>query len=89
MALMLVASVVEAQEQPSVTESRGLRIVWTVQPQTRDFTAVCGQIFNDTIDEDSLPGVSVRSDVDINPATAVGISDQARSRNDQACLCAL
>ena len=30
-----------------MTESRGLRIVWTVQPQTRDFTAVCGQIFND------------------------------------------
>jgi len=30
-----------------VTESRGLRILWTVQPQTRDFSAVCGQIFND------------------------------------------
>ena len=30
-----------------VTESRGLRIVWTVEPQTRDFTAVCGHIFND------------------------------------------
>ena len=36
-----------AQEQPTVTESRGLRIQWTVQPQTRDFSAVCGQIFND------------------------------------------
>ena len=47
MAVTLVAGVVGAQEQPTVTESRGLRIVWTVQPQTRDFTAVCGQIFND------------------------------------------
>ena len=28
-------------------ESRGLRITWTVEPQTRDFTAVCGNIFND------------------------------------------
>jgi hypothetical protein len=31
----------------NVTESRGLRILWTVEPQTRDFTAVCGHIFND------------------------------------------
>src|SRR6267142_208957 len=31
----------------NVTESRGLRIQWTVEPQTRDFTAVCGRIFND------------------------------------------
>jgi hypothetical protein len=46
-AMMLGAGVVGAQEQPTVTESRGLRIVWTVQPQTRDFSAVCGQIFND------------------------------------------
>ena len=29
------------------TESRGLRIQWTVEPQTRDFNAVCGHIFND------------------------------------------
>ena len=29
------------------TESRGLRIQWTVEPQTRDFTAVCGHIYND------------------------------------------
>lgn len=28
-------------------ESRGLRVTWTVEPQTRDFTAVCGNIFND------------------------------------------
>ena len=29
------------------TESRGLRITWTVEPQTRDFTAVCGHIYNE------------------------------------------
>ena len=46
-AVVLGTGAVGAQEQPTVTESRGLRIVWTVQPQTRDFTAVCGQIFND------------------------------------------
>ena len=46
-AVVLGAGAVGAQEQPTVTESRGLRVVWTVQPQTRDFTAVCGQIFND------------------------------------------
>lgn len=44
--LLLPGSAATAQE-PSVTESRGLRIQWTVQPQTRDFSAVCGQIFND------------------------------------------
>jgi hypothetical protein len=46
-AVVFGAGAVGAQEQPTVTESRGLRVVWTVQPQTRDFTAVCGQIFND------------------------------------------
>jgi hypothetical protein len=44
--LLLLASAAAAQA-PTVTESRGLRILWTVQPQTRDFDAVCGQIFND------------------------------------------
>ena len=43
--LLLAGSAVTAQEA-TVTESRGLRIQWTVQPQTRDFSAVCGQIFN-------------------------------------------
>jgi hypothetical protein len=47
MAVILGAAGAGAQEQPTVTESRGLRIQWTVQPQTRDFSAVCGQIFND------------------------------------------
>ena len=47
MVVLVGAAAALAQEQPTVTESRGLRIQWTVQPQTRDFTAVCGQIFND------------------------------------------
>ncbi len=48
--LLMVCSSAAAQmsvPSPEVTESRGLRIVWTVEPQTRDFTAVCGHIFND------------------------------------------
>src|SRR5262245_21400612 len=47
--LSLAGSVMAQQSVPSqeVTESRGLRITWTVEPQTRDFTAVCGHIFND------------------------------------------
>jgi len=46
MAVLLGAAVAFGQA-PTVTESRGLRIQWTVEPQTRDFNAVCGQIFND------------------------------------------
>ena len=45
-AVLLCAASVGAQV-PTVTESRGLRIQWTAEAQTRDFTAVCGQIFND------------------------------------------
>ena len=45
-AALLCAAAVQAQA-PTVTESRGLRIQWTVEAQTRDFSAVCGQIFND------------------------------------------
>jgi len=47
--LSLAGSVTAQQSVPSqeVTESRGLRITWTVETQTRDFTAVCGNIFND------------------------------------------
>jgi hypothetical protein len=44
--LLLLGGAATAQT-PTVTESGGLRIQWTVEPQTRDFTAVCGQIFND------------------------------------------
>jgi hypothetical protein len=46
MAVVLGAAVAFAQA-PTVTQSRGLRIQWTVESQTRDFNAVCGQIFND------------------------------------------
>ena len=49
--LVLALSGSAAAQSPvpnaEVTESRGLRIQWTVEPQTRDFTAVCGHIFND------------------------------------------
>lgn len=45
--MLLVMGAAAAAQEPAVTESRGLRILWTVQPQTRDFSAVCGQIFND------------------------------------------
>ena len=31
----------------AATARQGLRIQWTIEPQTRDFTAVCGHIFND------------------------------------------
>ena len=46
-ALVLLGAAAASAQAPTVIESRGLRIQWTVQPQTRDFTAVCGQIFND------------------------------------------
>jgi len=49
---LVLASVTSAGAQAPVpevqtTESRGLRIQWTVEPQTRDFNAVCGHIYND------------------------------------------
>ena len=47
LAILLGAAAAGAQGQPNVTETRGLRIQWTVEPQTRDFTAICGQVFND------------------------------------------
>jgi hypothetical protein len=51
-ALVLLLGTAATAQTPSlsnvnVTESLGLRIQWTVEPQTRDFTAVCGNIFND------------------------------------------
>jgi hypothetical protein len=47
--LTLAGTVAAQTPVPSaeVTQSRGLRIQWTTEPQTRDFTAVCGHIFND------------------------------------------
>ena len=58
--LLLMGGAVAAQE-PTVTESRGLRIQWTVQPQTRDFSAVCGQIFNDQRTSAKNIGLMVQS----------------------------
>jgi len=49
--VLLLGTTATAQTTPvppvNSTESRGLRITWTVEPQTRDFTAVCGNVFND------------------------------------------
>ena len=50
--LVLLLGTAATAQTPSVppvtvTESQGLRIQWTIEPQTRDFTAVCGHIFND------------------------------------------
>jgi len=50
-ALLLCLATTAGAQAPvpemQTTESRGLRIQWTVEPQTRDFTAVCGHIYND------------------------------------------
>lgn len=75
--VVLGAGVVGAQEQPTVTESRGLRIVWTVQPQTRDFTAVCGQIFNDQRTSARNVGLLVQS-VDGEKVVSRNIPNVAR-----------
>ena len=77
MAVVLVAAAVEAQEQPTVTESRGLRIQWTVQPQTRDFSAVCGQIFNDQRTSARNIGLLVQG-VDGDKVTSRNIPNVAR-----------
>ena len=44
LAMLLLLGSAAAAQAPTVIESRGLRIRWTVEPQTRDFDAVCGQI---------------------------------------------
>ena len=44
--VVLLGAAVALAQAPTVTESRGLRVQWTVESQTRDFNAVCGQIFN-------------------------------------------
>jgi len=76
-AVVLGAGAVGAQEQPTVTESRGLRVVWTVQPQTRDFTAVCGQIFNDQRTTARNIGLLVQS-VDGEKVVSRNIANVAR-----------
>jgi hypothetical protein len=75
--LLLGAAAALAQEQPIVTESRGLRIQWTVQPQTRDFSAVCGQIFNDQRTSARNIGLLVQS-VDGEKVTSRNIPNVAR-----------
>ena len=49
--MLLLGAVTAAAQQSvpeqNVTETQGLRIQWTVEPQTRDFTAVCGQVVNE------------------------------------------
>src|SRR6266851_8364847 len=76
-AVVLGAGAVGAQEQPTVTESRGLRILWTVQPQTRDFSAVCGQIFNDQRTSAKNIGLMVQG-VDGDRVTSRNIPNIAR-----------
>ena len=76
MAVLLGAAAVEAQE-PTVTESRGLRIQWTVEPQTRDFSAVCGQIFNDQRTSARNIGLLVQG-VDGDKVTSRNIPNVAR-----------
>ena len=75
--LLLGAAAALAQEQPTVTESRGLRIQWTVQPQTRDFSAVCGQIFNDQRTSAKNVGLLVQS-VDGDKVSSRNIPNVAR-----------
>ncbi len=75
--VLLSAAAALAQEQPTVTESRGLRIQWTVQPQTRDFSAVCGQIFNDRRTSARNVGLLVQS-VDGDKVASRNIPNIAR-----------
>ena len=74
--LLLLGSAATAQE-PTTTESRGLRIQWTVQPQTRDFSAVCGQIFNDQRTSAKNIGLMVQS-VDGDKVMSRNIPNVAR-----------
>jgi hypothetical protein len=76
MAVLLGAAVALAQA-PTVTESRGLRIQWTVEPQTRDFNAVCGQIFNDQRTSAKNIGLMVQG-VDGDRVTSRNIPNVAR-----------
>ncbi len=75
-AVLPFAAAVEAQA-PTVTESRGLRIQWTAEPQTRDFTAVCGQIFNDQRQSARNVGLLVQS-VDGDKINSRNIPNVAR-----------
>ena len=74
--LLLLGSAAAAQA-PTVTESRGLRIRWTVEPQTRNFDAVCGQIFNDQRTSAKNVGLMVQG-VDGDRVTSRNIPNIAR-----------
>ena len=76
MAVLLGAAVAVAQA-PTVTESRGLRIHWTVEAQTRDFNSVCGQIFNDQRTSAKNVGLMVQG-VDGDRVTSRNIPNIAR-----------
>jgi hypothetical protein len=74
--LLLLGSAAAAQA-PTVTESRGLRVRWTVESQTRDFDAVCGQIFNDQRTSAKNVGLMVQG-VDGERVTSRNIPNIAR-----------
>lgn len=75
--MLLLLGTLAAAQEPTVTESRGLRIQWTVQPQTRDFSAVCGQIFNDQRASARNIGLMVQG-VDGDRVTSRNIPNVAR-----------
>jgi hypothetical protein len=74
---VLLGSAVAFAQAPTVTESRGLRIQWTVESQTRDFNAVCGQIFNDQRTSAKNVGLMVQG-VDGDRVTSRNIPNVAR-----------
>ena len=75
--ILLLGGGATLAQEPIVTESRGLRIQWTVQPQTRDFSAVCGQIFNDQRTSARNIGLLVQG-VDGDKVTSRNIPNVAR-----------
>jgi hypothetical protein len=75
--VVLLGAAVASAQAPTVTESRGLRIQWTAEPQTRDFTAVCGQIFNDQRQSARNVGLLVQS-VDGDKVNSRNIPNVAR-----------
>ena len=75
--MFLLLGSAAAAQGPTVTESRGLRIQWTVEPQTRDFNAVCGQIFNDQRTTAKNIGLMVQG-VDGDRLTSRNIPNVAR-----------
>jgi hypothetical protein len=77
LSMLLLLGAAAAAQAPTVTESRGLRIQWTVESQTRDFNAVCGQIFNDQRTSAKNVGLMVQG-VDGDRVTSRNIPNVAR-----------